>query len=390
MLKLLFTCLLGAVVLCPFSSAQNANPGTADKPTEHVLGPITRVDSTAHTITVKDDKSATEYTVQVGATRTLLKVAPGAKDLKSATRISPDDLATGDRVDVRGFKGDAADSIAARSVVLMSARDLLQKHQSDLAAWQNSVNGTVNSVDTLSGTINITSKTPGGPKPLVVHAPATVEFTRYAPDNPKVPAPSQIAEIQSGDQLRIIGQQSDDGSAITAQKIFSGSFRTIAGTVSALSPDGKKITLKDLQTKRAVDVVLTTDSVIRKLPPEMATRLARRFNPSLAATTPGSGAAGNQQPPAPAPAQTEGPSGGGMRGGRGGDLSQLLSHVPEINISELKAGDAVVVSGASGTDKSQLIASSIIAGVEPIFQAAPVRQGQSLGEWSLDMTVPAQ
>lgn len=399
MRNLSLRCVLGMALVLPFASAQDSAPEAAAKPTEHVLGTVTRVDSSAHTINVKDDKSSTEYTVSVANTRTLLKVAPGAKDLKSATRITADDLATGDRVDIRGFKGDGPDTIAARSVVLMSARDLLQKHQADLAAWQNSTNGLVDSVDPTKGTVAITSKTPDGPKPLLVHIPSGVEFTRYTPDNPKVPAPSQMADIQPGDQVRIIGQKSEDGSSITAQKVFSGSFRTIAGTVSSISPDGKQITLKDLQSKKPVAIVLNADSTIRKLPPEMAARLARRFNPNRAATTsgpasPGSQPAGDHRNAAVGGDRSgspgEGQGGSGMRGPRNGDLSQILAHAPEMNISDLKNGDAVVVSGAYGADKSQLIASSIIAGVEPIFEAAPVRQGQSLGDWSLDMTMPAQ
>ena len=80
-----------------------------------------------------------------------------------------------------------------------------------------------------------------------------------------------------------------------------------------------------------------------------------------------------------------------MHGPRNGDLSQLLERVPQIGVSDLKTGDAVVVSGATANDKSRLFANSVIAGVEPIFQSAPPRQGQSLGgDWSLDMAIPAQ
>jgi hypothetical protein len=80
-----------------------------------------------------------------------------------------------------------------------------------------------------------------------------------------------------------------------------------------------------------------------------------------------------------------------MHGPRNGDLAQLLESVPQISISDLKPGDAVVVSGANASDKSRLFATNIIAGVEPIFQSAPPRQGQSLGgDWSLDMAIPAE
>jgi hypothetical protein len=71
-----------------------------------------------------------------------------------------------------------------------------------------------------------------------------------------------------------------------------------------------------------------------------------------------------------------------MRGGGGGDLGQMLERIPAISLSELKPGDALVVSGSpSGENKSTLLASNVLAGVEPIFQSASPRQAQSLGDW---------
>ena len=383
MLKVL-TCLLGwSFVFAAAASAQDAATG---KPAEQVLGSITAIDSAAHTITVKDDKSSAEQVVSLAGTRTLLKVEPGAKDLKNATRITAEDLAVGDRVSVRGTKPADAPVLAARSVVLMSARDLQKAHQAETAAWQNSTAGIVNAVNASAGTLGVTVKTAEGPKPVTVQAPASVEFTRYSPDNPKTPVTSQMADIQPGDQVRIIGEKSADGSSITAQKIFSGAFRTVPGLITSISSDGQEITIKDLQTKQPVRVSLGAGSAVRKLPPQMATMLARRFNPSVRPVTNAAdqtaGAAGNRSP---------GPDGAGMHGPHNGDLSQLLDRAPQIAVSDLKSGDAVVVSGAMANDRSKLFASSVIAGVEPIFQSAPPRQGQSLGgDWSLDMAVPAQ
>jgi len=70
-----------------------------------------------------------------------------------------------------------------------------------------------------------------------------------------------------------------------------------------------------------------------------------------------------------------------MRGGNG-DLSQMLERIPTTTVSELKPGDALVISGSpSAENKATLLASNIIAGVEPIFQSASPRQAQSLGDW---------
>ena len=378
-------------------SAQQETP--AAKPSEHVLGAVTNVDRSTHTITVKDDKSGAATRVLLENTKTLLKVPPGAKDLKTAARITSDDLDVGDRVDVRGTKPEGdPNAIAARSVLLMSARELAVHHQAEAAAWQHSTAGLVNSVDATGQKLVITLRTPEGPKPVTVNVSPSTDFTRYSPDNPKAPAASQLSDIQPGDRVRIIGDKSDDGAAITAQKIYSGAFRTVAGTVVAISTDGKQLTIKDLQTRQAVLVTLTDESTVRKLPPIMAMALARQLNPDFKAAQENARAqnAGNPAGAPPYGAKAgQAQAGGGpgahpMRAGTG-DLSRLLERAPAIAVSDLKQGDAVVVSGvAPGSDKGRLIASSIIAGVEPIFQSAPPQQGRSLGDWSLDMGVPAQ
>lgn len=410
-------CLAVVVCCCAMLAAQDAQAPTSAKPTEHVLGTVTAIDQAAHTITVKEDKSGAEQKIQLANTRTLLKVPPTAKDLKSATRITANDLAAGDRVDIRGFKApDDPNAIAARSVVLMSARDLEAAHQAEAAAWQHSTGGLVNSVDAASGKLTVTMRMPEGPKPVEVDASKDTQFTRYSPANPKTPVPSQLSEIKPGDQVRIVGQMNPENTVITAQKIYSGAFRTIGGTVSSVSPDGKEITLKAAGTNQPVEVSLNADSTVRKLPPEMALRLAMRLNPTYKATQPGAGAApapGTQAagaPPYGAKAgeqaggngsggagrqragngEAGGPAAGPTRGG--GNLAALLERVPPISVSDLKPGDAVIVAGvAPGEDNSHLIATNVIAGAEAILHAAPPRNGQSQNlNWDLGMQAPAE
>jgi hypothetical protein len=285
----------------------------------------------------------------------------------------------------------------------MSARDLQQAHQEQLAAWQKATAGAVTELDPASGKITINARTPEGPKPVTVETSSTTEFIRYSPDSPKTPAPSQLSHIQPGDQLRVIGEKSEDGSTIKAQRVYTGAFRTLSATITSIAPDGKSLVIKDLATKRPVEISLNDDSTIRKLPPMMAYMLARRFNPAFkpaegAASPAGSG--GGQQSPE-RPAAREGGAGGnpnwqhreggGAGGGmRSGDISQMLERVPKVPISELKPGDALVVSGvALGADNSKILATNLIAGVEPILQSAPQRQSNLGGDWGLgEMSIP--
>ena len=402
----ILTCaiLLTIAQLQPAYGQETANPA---KPTEHLVGTVTSNDAAAQTVTVKEDGNGLEHVIQLQNTRTLLKVSPGAKDLKAATRISPSDLSAGDRVDVRGSKADAdPNAIAARSVVLMSSRELQQAHQNQASAWQHSTGGTVMAVDPADKKITINARSAEGPKTISVDAASAV-FTRYSPEHPKNPTPSQMSEVQAGDQVKIIGEKNAEGTSIAAQQIYSGSFKTLAGTISSIASDGKSLVLKDLTSKQSVTIALADDAGIHKLPPMLAMMLARRFNPDMKDAAPagvpgnGSGRPAENSTSAGAPAygakagegspgQSNSAAGpGGPRGGgrmASGDLSQMLDRLPKITTSDLKNGDAVVVSGSpAAAAKATLLATSVIAGVEPIFQSASGRQAQSLGDWGASL-----
>ncbi len=365
--------------------ASQAPSAPTAKPTEHVLGTITSIDPATHSVVVKADKSSTEQTVLLADTKTLLKVEPGAKDLKSAVRITADQLAVGDRVDVRGFKSaEDPTKIAARSVVLMSGRDLEAAHAAQEAEWQHSTAGVITAVDALKGTVNINERSAAGLKPVVIQTTQQTEFTRYSPENPNTPARSQISQLQTGDHVRVIGDANPDGATITARKLYSGAFRILNGIIVSISPDGKEFTIRDLASKKPETVQLNESSSIHKLPPEMAARLAQHAG--AGAHTGG--------PPQGNPEQASAAGQSGMHRAGGGDISAMIERLPKISLSDLKPGEAVVISGV--LDGATLLAKNVIAGVEPILRAAPAgRQrsggGESAGgDWGLgdEMSAP--
>jgi hypothetical protein len=60
--------------------------------------------------------------------------------------------------------------------------------------------------------------------------------------------------------------------------------------------------------------------------------------------------------------------------------------MPQLALSELKKGDAVIVSSSKGPDPSSVTAFTFVAGVEPFLAAAPRTAGQvNLGSWNLDV-----
>jgi hypothetical protein len=346
---------------------------------QHVIGTVSAADAGSQTITVKADKTGTESTFALADTKTLLRVEPGAKDLKAAVRITAQDLEPGDRVDVRFAADQAATTpIPAKSVLLMSGRDLLAARQKETAAWQNSTAGGVIAVDPSSGTITIRVRSMGPPQALTVKTSDSTAFTRYSPNNPRIPDKSSLGEIHPGDQVRVIGDR--DGDTINAQKIYSGTFKTVPATVVSVSSNGDELTIRDLQTKQTLHVTVTPDTLVRRMPPELATALASRSTEAQSRSQKDAASGGPATP---------------SQGGRtrmGGDPSKILQRMPPANVADLKAGDAIMVTGAATTDPSTLIGSAIIAGMEPVFQSSPPRQGQSFSgsDWSLDMSIPAQ
>ncbi len=404
---------------------------------DRLIGEITAVDMAGNKITVKDDATKTEYSISLADTKTFLRVPPGEKDLKKATRIDAVALSVGDRVALRGKKTEDSKTFEAVSVLLMTAGDLAKIHQAEQQDWQKrGTAGTLTAVDAAAHQATMTARGADGPKTVTVSLPDSVQYMRYSPASVKMAdaKPGTIADLQPGDQVRVLGNKNDDGTTVIAEKVLSGSFRTVPATIVSISPDGKEIKVTDLQTKQPVIVALTDDSVIRRLPPMMAQAMAMRLNPAYRAqaaagagaasgpppTAPGSGnpaaangaggppgagstggqggngqwAGGQGRPPGSggSPGGPEGGSGAGRPGGGGmrsmnGDMSQMIERLPKIPITELKTGDAVVVSGGSGADKTHLTATNIIAGVEPLFVSAPPRAGQNAGSsWNLGVS----
>jgi hypothetical protein len=245
---------------------------------------------------------------------------------------------------------------------------------------------------------------PEGQKTVTVITTPETQFTRYSPDSVKYSdaKPSGFPELKAGDQLRVLGNSNADGTQITAERVISGAFRTVAAVVVSISPDGKELRANDIQTKQPIEVKLTDDSSVRRLPPMMANVLARRLNPNFkaagAAGNPGpgpDGAARDARPGAAEGARTGGPEGGpgaGAGNRMNGDMSQMIERLPKIAISDLKPGDALVISGGAGEDKTHLTAINIVSGVEPLFASAPPSAGRSsaLGMWNLDIGTPGE
>lgn len=361
---------------------------------DQVLGTVTAVNSADKSFTVKEDKTGTEFTVSGENARRFLKVPPGEKDLKKAKAIDASQITVGDRLLARGHKDPSAPKLNALIVIVMTAGELQQRHQAELADWQKrGTHGTLVSVDPSATQLTMSERTPAGPQTVTVVTTPTTQFTRYAPDSVKYSdaKPSTFAALQPGDQLRILGDKSADGTKITAEQILSGAFETVPATIASISPDGKQLQATNIRTQQPITVTLTDDSVIRRLPPAMAAGLARRMRGGAANGAANGGTPGGAAPGAAPEGAAAGPR---PAGAANGDMSQMLERLPKVSISDLKPGEQVVISGGVGEDKSHLTAINVIAGVEPLFAAPKQGNGKrggnnvDLSGWSLDVGIP--
>jgi hypothetical protein len=194
--------------------------------------------------------------------------------------------------------------------------------------------------------------------------------------------PSTLAEIHTGDQVRVLGAKSDDGSSIQAEIVVSGSFLHLAGTIATIDAANGTFTIKDLATKKLRTVKVTADSDVRKLPPQAAARFAARAKGGAAAA--GHAGAGNGRPAA----QASGPAPQGgeeQRRSAGMDLSQMLSRLPTQTLADLKVGDAVmVVASQQDPGSPNVSAVTLLSGVEPILSASPNGAAtMSLSPWQV-------
>jgi hypothetical protein len=221
----------------------------------------------------------------------------------------------------------------------------------------------------------------------VTTSPKT-QFRRYAGDSVKFEdaKPGTLAQIQPGDQLRVLGTKSEDGSSIPADVIVSGSFKNLAGLITTIDAAKGTLTLKDLTTKKTVTVTITPNSNVRTLPPQAAAMFAARAKGAGAGG--GAGASGGSSPQGSGAGQAEA-SGGGRPGGAGrsagGDLSQLVSRLPNKTIADLKVGDAVMIVASQPDPSSATVtAVTLLSGVEPILAATPSGgPAMTLSPWNL-------
>lgn len=391
-----------AILQAPRSALAQDKPASSSGSSQvaKAVGTIKSIQTGSITVAVE---SGGEVTANLAASTKVLRVPPGEKDLKNATALQVQDLQPGDRVLVRGQASGDGHTIAALAVIVMKQSDVAAKQQHDRDDWQKrGVGGLVTKVDATASTIAISSTGIGTNRSIAVHIANNTVLRRYAPDSVKFDdaKPTTLDQIKTGDQLRARGTRTPDGNEISAEEIVAGSFRNIAGTIKAIDTANNTITVQDAISKSAVVVKVSVDSQMKKLPAEMAQRIAMRLKGAAGGangdqhdTNGQSQAAGGQSggtAAAGARPGAESQTGHGPSGSPGGngngppDLQRMLSRLPNSTLADLQRGDAVMIVSTEAGNSEAVTAITLLSGVDAILTAAPNRSASSLlSPWSL-------
>ncbi len=352
-----------------------------------------------------------DVNVTVASNAKIVQVAPGEKDLKSATPIALTDLQVGDRILVRGRASDDAKTMMAVGIIAMKSKDLEAKKAQDRDDWQKrGIGGLVSAVDAVTGTITISTGTGATAKTVAIHTTKNTVLRRYAPDSVQFDdaKPAPLDQIKPGDQVRARGTKSADGSEFAADEIVSGTFRNLAGIITAIDASAQTISLTDLISKKPVVVKITPQTQLRKIPAQMAQMIAFRLKGAGAGAAAGSagpggasgqGGAASAGGGAPNGGQRSGGAGAGGAGAAGngagsggrGDFQQIVNRLPASTLADFQKGDAVMVVSTQGTDAGGVTAITMLGGVEAILAAAPAgnaAQAMTLSPWSLGGGAP--
>lgn len=334
MLKNLVVALAAFIMVWGGPTAAWGPGAAAAQAPSRVLGEVTAVDAAARRVTLKSTKGQV-VTVLLDDSTVYLRVPPGETTLDKATPIALADLGVGDRVLARGAMDAAASTLLAHNVVVMTKADITVKHERYREEWlKRGVVGVVKAVNPQTREITL-AELRAMDKPLVVVADEKSQFRRYAPDSVKFrdARQSSLAEVKPGDLLRALGDRSADGARLAAEEVVFGTFNTVGGTVTEVNAATGEITLTDVLSKKPRVVVVSPDSMLRRLPPEVVKILE-------------ASAAGKQS----------------------GDLQERIEASPALKLSDLKKGDGLLVSSSVNGASSKMTAILIAAGVDDFLK----------------------
>lgn len=361
----LFGCLFTTV------SAQTPTATPAVSPAIKIVqGDVTSIGGGKIVLQTKDGS------IDVGLTEKteFKRVSPENPGLKNAVAATLSEFVVGDKLIVTGVISADKKSVPAKAVYLMKQSDISQKQNKDREEWRTrGITGQVAAVNPQTKEITVSQRGIAGEKQTVLSLKENVNFRRYAEGSVDYneAKTSSFDEVKVGDSIRAMGDKNEDGSIIKAERVVSGSFQTVGGTITAINAEKGEITLNNIQTKKDITIVVGKNAVLKQFPAEMAQRMVQ--TQTGGGVAPGQGAI---RPPQTAQSGTPGQNpnrmgqGGGMRGGGGGgNIDEMLERFPNISLADLKIGSMIAVSSTKSANAVRVNAIKLLSGVEPFIKA---------------------
>ncbi|HET7113755.1 MAG TPA: hypothetical protein VFI57_08940, partial [Pyrinomonadaceae bacterium] len=356
MMRALAFTAISLITLSLATSVALAQAGDPAITAKHAIGEVKSIDPATKQLSIKTDAGSV-VTVSVGDKTTYKKLAPGEQTLTNATDITLADIAEGDRVMARGTVSEDRKSVPAMQVIVMTKGDLAKKQEAERLEWRRrGILGVITALKPDTKEITISNRTMAGTQSVVIPISDKTEMRRYAPDSIKFGDAklSGFDELKVGDQLRALGDRTEDPLKFNPQKVVTGSFRTVGGVVTAIDAANGEIKINELEKKTPLTIIIKQDAVLRRFPADLGALMGGfGRGPGGPGGAPGSGGQPAQGQPAQGQtaARPQGPGGpGGGPGGPGGpgrggfNINDMLERLPVIAIADVKVGDTIIVS----------------------------------------------
>jgi hypothetical protein len=314
-----------------------------------VVGEVVKTDQSTKRLRLRT--ATGEIEVVASDTAVLLRVPPGETSADKASKISFSEIVIGDRVFARVGAAEEGKPLQATQVVVTS-RSASERQDRSREFRARGIAGRITEINPQTKHLVVFARSRDGVGNVDVDASGNVRFFRYAADSVNLndARPSSFAELKVGNQLRALGQKSEDGTRLTAVEIISGSFRRTGGTITGLDPGTRRITVKNPQSGETATIVLGERSGLRRITPEIIATYEETRR----------GAGG------PRPAPSPQPDGEPRTRRRGRNLQEMIESLPSISLDDLKKGDMVFVAGTHEQDQSRLTAIMLLTG-DPAF-----------------------
>ncbi|MBD3557664.1 hypothetical protein H6S82_02140 [Planktothrix sp. FACHB-1355] len=309
----------------------------ATKSPKSINGEIVKIDLQGSQIKINAGNRK-EFVVTFTANTSFKKIPPGALNLEKAVAITPNDLDEGDKLLALGKIDEAAKTVEAIQVIIVSAKDLNEISAKSREEWlKNGIIGEIIAVDPAGKQATVKIRQKEKSETISLNFSDASQIRRFSNDSVAYRDAVQITleKIKPNDLFRALVVDKGDG-VREVREILIGSFQLYSGTVTEIDQNSQQLKIKELVSGQVMTVVLNADTYTRSL----SKNFAELINQNLKNKT------------------SELPD----------DISQQIKNMPPANLSGIKVGDMVLLSSLAAEKPISVKALYLLTGVEPFLE----------------------